>query len=955
MLRASRFLLCLTAAALLPGLAQADTHFVDPSGLTPWTSIQDAIDAAADGDLILVFPGTYGPIDFDGKDLVVRATGGPTVTTIDATGSGGPGATFTDAEPATALLHGFTITGGEGVPDDSFVVTMGGGVYVSKSAQPRISGNIITGNTADAGAGLAITGGTPHVYGNVIRDNTATQGAGGIQIQSPGGFVGAAVITCNQVLGNVGGNVGGVFLGGEVEVTNNVIHGNTGERGGVWAVSTATGGFHNNTVTTNESNVSSAAGVHVETDQLQAIGNLVAHNLVGLGVVHSAATPSWSFNNLWDNAGGPWSGAAPDPTGTDGNLAQAPSFTVFTPTNPFDDDLALVSTDPLLDAGSTDVAFADVDGSRGAVGFDGGPKTNCDADDDGVRVGDVPTDCRPDEAEFHPGGYEIAVGTDIDCDGFGTLELLEFVVDDGGFVPDASGAWEFAPPTALPGVGWQGASAWCTGCAGAAGAGVDATLTFTADLTSVPAGTGTRVTLVHAYDADATDDGGILQAWDGAAWIQLEPSAGYPETLSATSSSAMVGSATLGTWSGDSVGYVSDAASLSTYSGTSVDLRFWFASGSTSPTGWTVARVALEVVDGDGDARAAEVTDCDDTDPTIYDGAPEVPYDGVDQNCDGADLLDVDGDGFDGAQAGGDDCDDDDPTVNPLGVEIAYDGIDQDCSGLDLNDVDEDGYISWEAGGDDCDDSTADVSPIADEIPYDSIDQDCDGADLVDVDGDGFRGDQGPPFGDCDDEDATVNPDAPEICDDGKDNDCNELVDAEVDLDEDGFDVCAGDCDETSSLVNPDAEERCDGLDNDCDGALIDGEVDADGDGDFVCDGDCADDDPSVGPSRPEICDGVDNDCDFGTDEEQDGDGDGFSGCTSDCDDQRSTVYPGAPIDCADNLDHDCDGVRDFEQEECTNPSTGCANSGASVGGGGASALWALLLVAAWRRRSSGP
>ncbi len=40
-------------------------------------------------------------------------------------------------------------------------------------------------------------------------------------------------------------------------------------------------------------------------------------------------------------------------------------------------------------------------------------------------------------------------------------------------------------------------------------------------------------------------------------------------------------------------------------------------------------------VDTDGDNAPACGNDCDDSDPNVHPGAPEVCGDGVDQNCDG--------------------------------------------------------------------------------------------------------------------------------------------------------------------------------------------------------------------------------------------------------------------------------------------------------------------------------
>ncbi len=93
-------------------------------------------------------------------------------------------------------------------------------------------------------------------------------------------------------------------------------------------------------------------------------------------------------------------------------------------------------------------------------------------------------------------------------------------------------------------------------------------------------------------------------------------------------------------------------------------------------------------VDGDGyDSLASGGDDCDDTNAAINPGATEVWYDGIDENCDGADDYDQDGDGHEASQYvnSGDDCDDTNPTVY-VGASEVDNGIDDDCDGA----IDED-------------------------------------------------------------------------------------------------------------------------------------------------------------------------------------------------------------------------------------------------------------------------
>jgi hypothetical protein len=65
------------------------------------------------------------------------------------------------------------------------------------------------------------------------------------------------------------------------------------------------------------------------------------------------------------------------------------------------------------------------------------------------------------------------------------------------------------------------------------------------------------------------------------------------------------------------------------------------------------------------EGHVGNAADCDDGDPAVHPGAEEIPYDGVDNDCQGGDLVDVDGDGHAAVEAGGEDCDDADPPSTP--------------------------------------------------------------------------------------------------------------------------------------------------------------------------------------------------------------------------------------------------------------------------------------------------
>src|SRR5262245_3275501 len=101
-----RWLYAGCTAVCLPRMAGADTLRVP----LDYPTIQAAINAAVNGDEIIVAAGTYNEaINFNGKAVHLHSSDGPVTTVIDATGLQASVVRCANAEGPGTILEGFTI------------------------------------------------------------------------------------------------------------------------------------------------------------------------------------------------------------------------------------------------------------------------------------------------------------------------------------------------------------------------------------------------------------------------------------------------------------------------------------------------------------------------------------------------------------------------------------------------------------------------------------------------------------------------------------------------------------------------------------------------------------------------------------------------------------------------------------------------------------------------------
>jgi len=136
-----------------------------------YTRIQDAIDAATDGDVIIVSDGIYHEhIHFKGKAIHVRSLNGKSQTIIDGNNAESV-VRFIQEENSQSIIEGFTIQNGYS--------RFGGGIYIEASAPVIKNCDILNNEALKSGGGIASSdNANPTLINCFIHDNQADYGAG---------------------------------------------------------------------------------------------------------------------------------------------------------------------------------------------------------------------------------------------------------------------------------------------------------------------------------------------------------------------------------------------------------------------------------------------------------------------------------------------------------------------------------------------------------------------------------------------------------------------------------------------------------------------------------------------------------------------------------------------------------------------------------------------------------
>jgi Ca2+-binding RTX toxin-like protein len=379
----------LVTATALSGAPLAHAATIDVPADQP--TIQAGINAAVNGDTVLVAPGTYSEaINFLGKAIIVESSGGAGATTIQASPFGK--AVVVGGSMATIAFRGFTVRGAPEARSDSF-----SGAIDARNSVGVVERNVVTAHSSCYAPGI-VASGSVIVRRNVIWGNH--HGCTGGGLVSTVEILSGATLSDNLVVNNVGGNsavgidgtgistrnviAGNSAVGGGVTlqsgvVSNNLIAGNKGTALFVDGFAGGVGLVSSNTIVDRTGATATGIGVLIG---LSTADYAVRNNIVDIlaqGVplhcipLYSTTVPAFASNNFFAAGGSvaALGGSCDDPTGNSGNISTGSGFV-----DGLRGDFHLAPGSPLVDAGSevgapnvdADSDPRPLDGSAGPVG-----------------------------------------------------------------------------------------------------------------------------------------------------------------------------------------------------------------------------------------------------------------------------------------------------------------------------------------------------------------------------------------------------------------------------------------------------------------------------------------------------------------------------------------------------------------------------------------------------------
>ncbi len=261
-------------------------------------TIQAGIDAAADGDTVLVADGTYTGdgnrnIVFLGKAILVESENGPEHTILDC--QGGPsnqqrGFVFENGETHESVLRGLTVINGYAVAPSPYTVPpigCGGGILCRDASSPSIEDCVIRDCTSENfGGGIHAYGQSSPVIANCSFENNS-----------------ALALT---LLGGVGGGIS-VYQRCDAEITGCTVSGNYAEHkgGGIAVNFTSSPSIEDCVVRDNEGGGILSGGLaHWEGCSPLITGCTIIRNSSGSGIALHGASPIVTGNWIRDNAAG---------------------------------------------------------------------------------------------------------------------------------------------------------------------------------------------------------------------------------------------------------------------------------------------------------------------------------------------------------------------------------------------------------------------------------------------------------------------------------------------------------------------------------------------------------------------------------------------------------------------------------------------------------------------------